>query len=499
MATAEIKRIDSILGPSQPMRIVMEKRSFWTIGRRVGVSLLTLVALTTTICAASIGGMWLVRRALAPISQEYLPEIRLGTTIERDLLNARVFFIYFATVRKPGTLDLGWKKFRQAKDELAKLHQLIEGSERLSWLQPDVDALADSVKAYEPVLQQVMDAAERNQNHGPEYAKLLDRWATLGRAMVEGAGKVSNTGTDLTAQSADDSTHSLRLAMLGVGISSGLAILLGGLLASLCTRAIGRLLQRIAADLRSGSKAVEEAAVQISSASDALSRGASQQAAAAEETSASAEEITATTKQNADGAHSVAQMVAESQSLGTEVGRAVTQMQQSIQAINSSTREVSKIIKAVDEIAFQTNILALNAAVEAARAGQAGLGFGVVAEEVRNLAQRCGAAATDTETLIEQSIASAQEGQSRLATLTAAFERSSQIQTAMKEQADQIALSSDEQSRGVNEIRRALLEINEVTQATAAHSQENAAAGERLTSQVKDFDAIISRLNVLVG
>jgi methyl-accepting chemotaxis protein/methyl-accepting chemotaxis protein-1 (serine sensor receptor) len=174
-------------------------------------------------------------------------------------------------------------------------------------------------------------------------------------------------------------------------------------------------------------------------------------------------------------------------------------MQQSIQAINSSTREVSKIIKAVDEIAFQTNILALNAAVEAARAGQAGLGFGVVAEEVRNLAQRCGAAATDTETLIEQSIASAQEGQSRLATLTAAFERSSQIQTAMKEQADQIALSSDEQSRGVNEIRRALLEINEVTQATAAHSQENAVAGERLTSQVKDFDAIISRLNVLVG
>jgi methyl-accepting chemotaxis protein/methyl-accepting chemotaxis protein-1 (serine sensor receptor) len=317
--------------------------------------------------------------------------------------------------------------------------------------------------------------------------------------MVEGADKVATTGTDLTAQSADDSTQSLTLAMMGVGIASGLAILLGGLLASLCTRAIGRLLQRIAADLRSGSQAVEDAAAHISSASDALSRGASQQAAAAQETSASAEEITATTKQNADGAHSVAQMVAESQTLGTEVGRAVTQMQESIQAINTSTGMVSKIIKTVDEIAFQTNILALNAAVEAARAGQAGLGFGVVAEEVRNLAQRCGAAATDTETLIEQSIASAEEGASRLAALTAAFERSSQIQTAMKEQADQIALSSDEQSRGVGEIRRALLEINEVTQATAAHAQENASAGERLTAQVQDFNAIVSRLNVLVG
>jgi methyl-accepting chemotaxis protein len=477
----------------------MRNRTFWTIGRRVGASLLALVVLTMAICGVSVGAMWIVRKTLAPVTGEYLAEVQLGTAIQRDFLSARIFFIYYATIRKPGTLEAGWKRFRQAKDELARLHQLTESSDRLSSLRPHVDALAHAVTAYEPVLQQVLDAADRHRNQGPEFLKLLDKWAAIGRTMVEAAEKVSNTGSELTVAAAAEAQESLKRGIFGVSIAGCFVLILGAVLAQVCSITIGRLLRRVASDLRSGSEAVDNAAVQIASSSGALANGASQQAAAAEETSASAEQISATTKTNAQGAHSVAEMVAKSRLIADEVGQAVEQMHESIAAINGSTQQVSKIIKTVDEIAFQTNILALNAAVEAARAGQSGLGFGVVAEEVRNLAQRCGQAATNTAALIEQCVENARQGEARLAALTAAFHRSSEIQTAVKEQADQIALSSDEQARGISEIQRALLEISQVTQAAAAHSQEGVAAGERLAIEVKGFNGIVDRLHVIVG
>jgi hypothetical protein len=442
--------------------------------------------------------MWMVRRTLAPIKTEYLTEMQLSTSIHRDLLSARIFFIYFATVRKPGTEELGRKRLIQAKDELAKLRQLTSSSERLSWLQPDIDALTECVAAYEPVLQQVMATAERNQNHGPAYTKLLDQWASVGRKMVETAETLTNTGTELTATAAGDSEVALKRGMLGLTIVGLVAMIVGGVLAQVCAVTIGKALRRIADDLRLGAVTVDSAAVQIAASSSALANGASMQAAAAEQTSASAEQITSTTKMNASGAHAVAEMMAESRLIADEVGRAVEQMHESIAAINGSTQQVSKIIKTVDEIAFQTNILALNAAVEAARAGQSGLGFGVVAGEVRNLAQRCGAAATDTASLIEQCVENAKQGEARLVTLTAAYRRSNEIQTSVKEQADQIALSSDEQARGIAEIQRALMEISQVTQATVAHSQEGAAAGERLATEVKGFNGIVERLYVLV-
>lgn len=441
--------------------------------------------------------MWMVRRALAPIPTEYLTEVKLSASIQRDLLGARIFFIYFATVRKPGTKELGWKRFLQAKDELAKLRQ-VSSSERLSGLQPDINALTACAAAYEPVLQQVLATAERNQNHGPAYTKLLDQWASLGRKMVETAERLANRGIEMTATAAGDSELALKRSMLGLTIVGLVAVIVGVVLAQVCAVTIGSALRRIAGDLRSGTEAVETASVQIESSAGALADGASKQAAAAEQTSASAEQITSTTKMNASGAHAVAQMMAESRLIAGEVGLAVEQMHESIAAINGSTQQVSKIIKTVDEIAFQTNILALNAAVEAARAGEAGLGFGVVADEVRNLAQRCGAAATHTASLIEQCVQNAKQGEIRLATLTAAYRRSNEIQASVKEQADQIALSSDEQARGIAEIQRALQEITQVTQATVGHSQQGATAGERLATEVKGFNGIVERLYLLV-
>ena len=160
---------------------------------------------------------------------------------------------------------------------------------------------------------------------------------------------------------------------------------------------------------------------QIASASQTLSHGASQQAASLEESSASMEEMAATTRTNAENSAKAAAMMAETDECVRDAHRALDQMVASMEGIKESSAKVAKIIQAIDEIAFQTNILALNAAVEAARAGEAGMGFAVVADEVRSLAQRSAQAARDTAALIEESIARSQAGEQKVQIVTASY------------------------------------------------------------------------------
>src|SRR4029079_11762505 len=133
-----------------------------------------------------------------------------------------------------------------------------------------------------------------------------------------------------------------------------------------------------------------------------------------EETSASTEEIASITRKNADHTNQVAGLTQQSAAGAADVNETLDRMIEKMKEIDASSNKIARIIKVIDEIAFQTNILALNAAVEAARAGEAGLGFAVVADEVRNLAQRCAQAARDTAGLIEESIATSRDGNERL-------------------------------------------------------------------------------------
>ncbi len=166
----------------------------------------------------------------------------------------------------------------------------------------------------------------------------------------------------------------------------------------------------LSAELGEGAGQVASAAGQISSSSQSLAQGASQQAASLEETSASSEEINSMARKNAENSQSANGLVTQSQQKFHETNQSLESMVVAMGDIKDSSDKVAKIIKVIDEIAFQTNILALNAAVEAARAGEAGMGFAVVADEVRNLAQRCAQAARDTAALIEESIVKSNDG-----------------------------------------------------------------------------------------
>jgi methyl-accepting chemotaxis protein/methyl-accepting chemotaxis protein-1 (serine sensor receptor) len=167
--------------------------------------------------------------------------------------------------------------------------------------------------------------------------------------------------------------------------------------------------------------------------------------------------------------------------------------------IHTQSGKISKIIKVIDEIAFQTNILALNAAVEAARAGEAGMGFAVVADEVRNLAQRSAQAAKDTAALIEESIAKSNDGKVKVDQMAAAIHTITEEFDRVKVLVDEVNQGSQEQTRGIEQVARAVVQMQQVTQTTAAGAEESAAAAQELNAQSEALKAVVARLSAMVG
>jgi methyl-accepting chemotaxis protein/methyl-accepting chemotaxis protein-1 (serine sensor receptor) len=258
-------------------------------------------------------------------------------------------------------------------------------------------------------------------------------------------------------------------------------------------------LKSITREVAGNAEQVASAASQISAASQSLAQGSSDQAASLEETSASTEEISATARRNKDNTQTAASLVEQSGARFQETNRALDLMVKSIGEINASSDKISRIIKVIEEIAFQTNILALNAAVEAARAGQAGTGFAVVADEVRNLAHRCTEAARDTSSLIEESITTSGEGKTRVDQVAGAIRAITEDAVKVKALVEEVNLSSQEQAAGIEQIGRAVAQMEHVTQGTAANAEETASAAKALSAQSEGLHAIAEELTALVG
>lgn len=248
--------------------------------------------------------------------------------------------------------------------------------------------------------------------------------------------------------------------------------------------------------INSAAEQVAAGSKQVSDSSVALSQGAMEQASSIEELTASIEEISAQTKMNAENA-SNANEIAESAKVNAEEGYGqMKEMQRAVDEINSASTNIYKIIKVIDEIAFQTNILALNAAVEAARAGQHGKGFAVVAEEVRNLAARSAKAAKETADLIEGSIKKAETG-TKIANQTAeALNKIVEDNIKVADFINQIAIASNEQAEGIAQINQGIMQVSSVVQTNSATAEESAAASEELATQSEMLKEQVMQFNL---
>lgn len=351
---------------------------------------------------------------------------------------------------------------------------------------PAIDFFNIVEKQYIPAIQSGDKSTAASLLNGPIKQKYTEQ-----RLAIDNTVKIADAlNKNLEEQAGKAITTSTY--MLGFILLFGLALVL--ITSIVMYRSISRSLKSAIRDAGEGTNQVASASRQLSGSSQQLAEANSKLAESIEETSASLEETLSMVAQNSENTEQAAKLTLQAKSSADRGNLDMQDMMQSMSEIRKSSDQIAKIIKVIDEIAFQTNILALNAAVEAARAGDAGMGFAVVAEEVRNLAQRSAQAAKDTSEIIEGNIELSKKGYQVSQKVAQSL---SEIMTQAKDVSDlmnSISESSLAQSEGVYQISKAITEMEKVTQQNASNAEEVAAASEELNAQAESLKEVVGEL-----
>jgi methyl-accepting chemotaxis protein/methyl-accepting chemotaxis protein-1 (serine sensor receptor) len=476
------------------------KKNTLTFGAKINcafAALAALLALTVWFGFHTTGSL---QELLENSSGKTARKIELAgalNTAESDMAVGQLAVVLFTYAKDPAQAAGSKHIFRENAETfrkaLAEIHPLVitdEGKQLLAHMEA---GFALWLTAYTE-LEQMADAGNPEGAAKVLAEKTKPQWLALGEDCTK-LTAIQNTQISEDRKSAGDQAASTRwilllLVVFGIAVT---AVALG------TVRRANSTLRQSATELQEGSRQVAAAAGQVASASQSLAQGTSEQAATLEETSSSTTELTAITRRNAENTRSVSGLMTEAAQFVAGANRNLEEMVQSMKDINSSSEKISKIIRVIDEIAFQTNILALNAAVEAARAGEAGMGFAVVADEVRNLAHRSAQAAKDTAALIEESIAKSNEGNKKLQLVAGSIQQVTGAATQVKVLVDEVDVGSQEQSRGIEQISTAVTQMEAVTQRSAASAEESAAASQELAAQAQALYDIVERVRKLVG
>jgi methyl-accepting chemotaxis protein/methyl-accepting chemotaxis protein-1 (serine sensor receptor) len=471
-----------------------------TIGKKLFLGIGALVLLTVALGTTSLIGINSVNEHLQTVVDSTVKEQNLTRNLAADA--AELAGITRGMVIRGITKDdAGQQSNIQAFSEVTeRADATIEALNAMN-LKPEIrQDLADikqGLDTIRPAKDAILDASKTPDNTTAAVAILDQTVRPAQKRMEASINDMLKVQDGLLVSDSEAATAAVSTSRW-IDIFVLLLAVVVAMTVAFAVRRINAVLASSVHELDESSDQIAAAASQVSSSSQSLAQGSSEQAATIEETSSVSVEINSMAQRNTENSRQTASIVTDSEGGFQKANNSLSEMVVAMEGISTSSQKISKIIKVIDEIAFQTNILALNAAVEAARAGEAGMGFAVVADEVRNLAQRCAQAAKDTTELIEDSIERSDSGMNKVDQVAVAIReitaQSAQIRTLV----DEINLGSIEQSRGIDQISTSIGQMEQVTQSSAANAEETAAAAEQLSAQAKAMKDVVTRLRAMV-
>lgn len=435
------------------------------------------------------------------LTGQFLPGIVSMARLQISALNLKSITLQFALAHDEAAMNTQKAAFKaetqSVMKELGELGRLATNQQTVGL----IAALNGAVQEYQGVAEKF-----QQELRGGDFEKSM---ATLDQQVAPAQKKVEASLLELTDQyfqlsETAGSTTAVLIAKADHFVTAG-GIILGGLtifcliITLTVTRLISKRLRETNQALNTSTGVVQDNAGLVAGSSHTLAEGSSSQAASLEETSASLEELSSMTKRNAESAQQAKDAATEARVSADAGAEHMRAMADAMTTIKASSDDIAKIIKTIDEIAFQTNILALNAAVEAARAGEAGLGFAVVAEEVRALAQRSATAARETAAKIEDSVARSQQGAQISGEVARSFETIQHQIRNLDTLVAAIATASQEQTQGINQVTTAVSQMDQITQANAASAEETAAASQELNTQAAVLSEAVASLRSVIG
>ena len=367
----------------------------------------------------------------------------------------------------------------KAEQELfAKIQDI---SKRLNAISTDIGTIFQDLAVQTVRLGTISDEASATVRNAAQFTS---------KQVLASAESIRSETTEITLMGASSEQRLFIATICALGI--------GFILAYCITRGIVNPIGRILGDLHSGETVIADAVGGIARASRQLADGAEEQSSALEESSSALEEIASMAKVSAENAQRTDQQTGNVVGLIKEGSQSMEKMAGAMAEINERSEKVGQIIKTIEDIAFQTNLLALNAAVEAARAGEAGKGFAVVADEVRNLSQRSAAAARDTTVLIQGTVHSIQNGSQIADHLVQSYNNIDSGTSGIGNLIRQISQASIEQSDGIEQVNNAVAQMDKITQRNSESSGDIAAASDGLSDQLKMLSGAIRNLSEMI-
>ena len=421
----------------------------------------------------------------------------LEADMMHDALRSDVLSATLAGIKKDESA--GKDVLKELDNHIGIFRTAIEKSEKLDLDDSTKAALASveqPLNEYTKLASELAKKAIQDPAAGESgMADFGKRFQDLERSMSTASGLIESRAEAIKASAEASKKLFLNFLFVGIGVSILLLNVVGWIVAKSIPRSFMLLIDRLAI----GAAQIENASGHIASSSESLASSTTEQAASLEETSASLEEIASMTKNNAENSREAKDLTGAMREVADTGASDMDKMAHAMAAIKESSNNIAKIIKTIDEIAFQTNILALNAAVEAARAGEAGMGFAVVAEEVRNLALRSASAARETAEKIEDSIQKSSAGVQINAKVSLSLADIVSKARQADELVAQISIASNEQSQGIDQINSSVSQMDAMTQNNAAGAEESANVSADLRTQSTQLTQLVQELQTLVG